>query len=447
MLIRFVVSNFLSFKEETEFNMLTGSVRQKKEHIYQADGVELLKTAAIYGPNGAGKSNLIKAITLVKNLVTKGEISGFEIEPFRMYNKLDKPSQFEVEFTYQEQTYAYGLSLLDDAIVEEWFYKIRNEKDIIIFERTEQDDQTRIKLNDKFLQNEEDRIRIKLYEDELLTKSKLLITMLASAKKRFADIELAFQWIVEHLIIIDTHSKAVGLAVSYHFQKPFKNFVDNLLNEISTGIAKLKLETISLKSYLGEDDKELANRVKRELKNDKIHCFILPEDHSNHVAFAVYENRKIVVKRLITLHRNMNNEYIEFDINEESDGTQRLLDYIAMFFDIINHNKVLLIDEIDQSIHTALLKKLVAKFVNDPNTKGQLIFTTHDSNLLDQNIFRRDEIWFAEKQADGSTAMYPLSDFKIRYDLDIEKGYLNGRFGAIPFLGNLDDLNWTEYAA
>ena len=86
-------------------------------------------------------------------------------------------------------------------------------------------------------------------------------------------------------------------------------------------------------------------------------------------------------------------------------------------------------------------------FINDNNTKGQLIFTTHDSNLLDQNIFRQDEIWFTEKKKTGETTMYPLSDFKIRHDLDIEKGYLKGRFGAIPFLGNLDNLNWHEYAS
>ena len=134
-----------------------------------------------------------------------------------------------------------------------------------------------------------------------------------------------------------------------------------------------------------------------------------------------------------------------FDLDEESDGTVRLLDFVPAFRSVISKQKVFVIDEIERSIHPLLIKELVQKFSLDPNSKGQLIFSTHESNLLDQKIFRQDEIWFAEKNKDGSTDLYSLNDFKEHKTIDIQKGYLNGRYGSIPFLGNLQDLNWHDY--
>jgi AAA15 family ATPase/GTPase len=120
----------------------------------------------------------------------------------------------------------------------------------------------------------------------------------------------------------------------------------------------------------------------------------------------------------------------------------RLLDFIPAFKDLINTDKVFIIDEIERSVHPLLIKELVRKYSEDANTRGKLIFTTHESNLLDQDIFRQVEIWFAEKTPSGSTELYSLSDFKEHNTIDILKGYLNGRYGSIPFLGKLIDLNW-----
>ena len=120
----------------------------------------------------------------------------------------------------------------------------------------------------------------------------------------------------------------------------------------------------------------------------------------------------------------------------------RLLDFIPAFKDLINTDKVFIIDEIERSVHPLLIKELVRKYSEDANTRGKLIFTTHESNLLDQDIFRQVEIWFAEKTPSGSTELYSLSDFKEHNTIDIRKGYLNGRHGSIPFLGKLIDLNW-----
>lgn len=449
MLVRFVVSNYLSFGEETEFNMLTGSVRRKKEHIYQYGDLELLKTAAIYGPNGAGKSNLIKAISLLKNCVQKMyTISGLQSDTFRLNSKYEKKStKLEVEFVIKGNVYAYGLNMYKNEIIEEWLYKIKNQKEELVFERQLIKGKIKIKFNENLLKTEEDKFRLKLYEEEFLSNSRTLLGMMSKAKRKFEDIQNAFQWFEEHLLIIFPDSEAAGLAYRYFSNTNYKKFVDELFGLLSTGVKHLEFQNIELEQYFGLDDKEKADAIRHNFNTQNIKHLPLDEKDKKQIAVAIEEKGEIIVKKLITNHSNDNNEIFKFEISEESDGTKRILDFSAPLEYIIRTQTTVLIDEIDQSIHPHLLKKLVAKFVNDNNTKGQLIFTTHDSNLLDQNIFRQDEIWFTEKKKTGETTMYPLSDFKIRHDLDIEKGYLKGRFGAIPFLGNLDDLNWHQYAS
>lgn len=449
MLIRFIISNYLSFGEETEFNMLTGSVRRKKEHVYKNGDIELLKAAAIYGANGAGKSNLIKAILLLREtLKNENGIEGLKFEAFRLNpNMQKKPTQLEIEFISENQTYDYGVAVFEGKIIEEWLYKTKKKEDELIFERILNDKNIQIKVGDTLLKSEEDRIRFKLYEEELLSDKQTLLNMLSKAKKINPDIKNVFNWFDDKLTIIEPTSIPAALPIHYFYLDHFSNFANDLLNTLNTGIQGLELKTVDLHSYFGVDDIERAEEIKNNLKNNKESFEIIHEPNSNHFAFALIENKKIVVKRLITTHTDENNNKFDFEIEEESDGTQRLLDFIPAFFGIILRDNIIVIDEIDQSIHTHLLKELIAKFVNDNESKGQLIFTTHDSNLLDQNIFRQDEIWFTEKKKSGETKFYPLSDFNIRYDLDIEKGYLNGRFGAIPFLGNLEDLNWRQYAS
>ena len=160
------------------------------------------------------------------------------------------------------------------------------------------------------------------------------------------------------------------------------------------------------------------------------------------------ENGNLFVKKIIANHFDNAGNNVSFDLDEESDGTQRLLDFIPALDGILTDEVTFIIDEIDQSIHPALLKALIQKIMSNKLTEGQLIFTTHESNLLDLDIFRQDEVWFAEKdKTSNSTQLYSLSDFKPRYDLDIRKGYLKGRFGAIPFLASLKDLKWEDYHA
>jgi AAA15 family ATPase/GTPase len=153
-----------------------------------------------------------------------------------------------------------------------------------------------------------------------------------------------------------------------------------------------------------------------------------------------------LIKSLITYHLNNKGQIVTFSSNEESDGTLRLLELLPILYYILSEQTIIIIDEIEHSIHPNLLKQLITKFSENKETKGQLIFTTHETHLLDQEIFRQDEIWMAEKNSNGATELYPMSDFNVRYDLDIRKGYLNGRFGGIPFLHNFKDLTVKPHA-
>jgi AAA15 family ATPase/GTPase len=168
--------------------------------------------------------------------------------------------------------------------------------------------------------------------------------------------------------------------------------------------------------------------------------FVGAQNHE--VSNVVVEDGKVYKKTLVTIHTAKNGDDVEMNMNLESDGTRRLIEYMPLLYSILRQEKVLVIDEIERSIHPIMIKTIMSKISEDPHAKGQLIFTTHESCLLDLSIFRPDEIWFTQKDVDQSTRMYPLSDFNIHKTANVENGYLNGRYGGIPFLSNLTDLKW-----
>ncbi len=446
MLIRLVVSNFLSFKEETEFNMLTGSFKIHKDHIIENGNVEVLKGAAIYGSNGAGKSNLVKAFAYLKNMVLDGKPSSLPVKHKASSDYLSKPTSFEIEFFTSGSNYSYGLVIDNNMILEEWLVRVRQGKDDeTIFKRVINKGQQSLEFNERYLATEQDRLRIDLFERELVDINKLFLTFAANLREnKIVEITEVYRWIEDKLIIIFPESKPASLVPKFLFKKKFHAFSNNVICGFETGITRIDTETIPLDQFFGEDDKAKAKEISERLRNGEkmVTLHYLPVEEM----VAILENDKPVVKKLYTIHAGDKGQEVKFELYEESEGTQRLLDFIPALYAVLFENSVVIIDEIDKSIHPHLSKSLVAKVMGDRRTNGQLIFTTHESNLLDLDIFRQDEIWFAEKDKTGETHLYSMSEFKPRYDLDVRKGYLNGRFGAIAFLGNLVDLKWEEYA-
>lgn len=448
MLIRFIVSNFLSFKEETEFNMLTGSFKIHSEHVFSHNDVEILKGAAIYGANGAGKSNLIKAIAFLKDNVRSEKMDLRPIKHKASTEWLSKPTSFEIEFITEGVVYSYGIVFDHTKIQEEWLIKILSSKrDELIFERKVTDGVQTLDLNEKYLASDEDRYRRNMFANELLKDNTLFLNFAANLKEnKILEITDAYRWINEKLILVFPKYKPTHMVPNFVLGKKFHAFSNNVICGAATGISKIDVKTIPVEEYFGKDDVSSANEVIKRLDSGE-RMVIVGDNPFIDNAIAMIENDKHVIKKLFTWHTGSDGKQVEFDLLEESDGTQRLMDFIPALYSILNSNNVVVfIDEIDQSIHPSLLKSLMKKVMNENKTNSQLIFTTHESNLLDLEIFRQDEIWFAEKDGSGATHLYSLSEFKPRFDLDVRKGYLNGRFGAIPFLGNLIDLKWGQYA-
>lgn len=424
--------------------MLTGNFKIHGEHVYENKHVEVLKAASIYGANGAGKSNLIKAIYFLRNSISKGKVSTSGLKHKTSENNLSKPTDFEIEFISNGAIYNYGLSIDETKVINEWLVKIEKPgKEETIFDREVVDGTQTLKLHKRYLEKTEDQIRKDLYEKEFLVTDELFISIdLKLKENKIKEITEVYNWINSNLVIVFPHSKPAYLVAKFLMQKEFKDFSNHLLCGFDTGINELRTDTLSLEQYFGEDDKAKAKSIADRLNAGEQ---LIPIPSATDVVAMLDDNKKPVIKKLCTIHTGDKGQEVKFDLSEESDGTKRLIDFIPALYTILFKEAVVIIDEIDRSIHPYLLKSLIRKIMGEKKTNGQLIFTTHESNLLDLEIFRQDEIWFAEKDHSGSTKLYSMSEYKPRYDSDIRKGYLNGRFGAIPFLGNLADLKWEQY--
>jgi len=443
MLIRFIAKNFLSFKDETEFNMLTGDVRRHPSHVYSFPKIDILKSAVIYGANGAGKSNLILAINFLSIILTEGSIDIFDDDvSFRLSDSDPQPSTLEAEFIIDGVGYAYGISFIKNKIQEEWLYRLNYGKkgDDLIFERkVDKEGIVKINLASKYLKTQKDRILIQVYEEDLLEPNVPFMSLVKD--KKFKEINQAYKWIEKGLMVILPGMQYAGLTYSFIDDEDFKSFTNKMISRFDTGIKELDIQTLDFDQYFGEDNKNERERILKLIKSGEMERV---GDNKN--AVAMMEDGKPVIKKVVSYHSTPSGKKVKFELFDESDGTLRLIDFVPVLYILERYPVTIIIDEIDQSIHPTLLKEFVAHIQDNPDKVGQLIFTTHESNLLDLDLFRQDEIWFAEKNKEGATHLYPLSEYNVRPDLDIRKGYLSGRFGAIPFLGDLKKLRLEEYA-
>lgn len=443
MLIRFTVSNFLSFDEEVEFNMIAGSFKTHKHHVHDIGKIKVLKSAAIYGANGAGKSNLIKAIEFLQELVVEGQIdrsiddSKFKLKP----KNSEKPSTLEIEFIIKKKSYLYGFAIDGRTVVEEWLYEtVPNSTDKMIFERKFVKKKQRISFASKYKKSKKEKLLIELMEENLLLENELLIGKTDTLK--IVEISNAREKLEKGLVIISPKSKAADFLFNFVTQKDFKNFSNQTISSFDTGIVELASDHQNFDSFFPNVDEETRSQLVSQLEEPDGISFLVDPDKATIITL---KNGEPLVHSLNALHMDTEGNLISFPHNILSDGTQRLIDFIPLCHGLQSADTTFVIDEIDQSLHPTLLQSLVKKIMLNENLKGQFIFTTHESILLDMKVFRPDEIWFVEKdKSKGATQLYSLSEFKPRYDLDIRKGYLQGRFGAIPFMADLQELNWDQ---
>ena len=450
MLIRLVINNFLSFGEEREFNMLPNE-RYKKlpHHTYSVGSKSVLKLAAVYGANAAGKSNLVKAISFISYLVHNESLpqrlGGWH---FRLNNEAHhNPITLAIEFQAKTTAFVYALQLVGSTLTAEELYEsgLGESEDRLIFERTVRDNQVRVRFEDSFYKEEKNKVLQQLLENNLLVREKPAIKYLTTLKiPHLSIIQEAVDWLQQSLKVVGPDDPARALAYFMSKDRTMLNYTNNMIQAYNLGIDGIQIAKSSLHDFFGRDSVQQINEIKEHLAKAGTGIITMTNDGGNEYTI-VQEGDDIWVQQLQTIHAGASGKERVFSLDHESDGSRRLLHFIPVFQEVVLQPVVYVIDEIERSLHPTIIKELIAKFSEDPKTEGQLIFTTHESNLLDQDILRRDEIWFAEKDSFGSTDLYSLSKFREHHTMDIRKGYLTGRYGGIPFTGNLEELNWHDY--
>jgi len=458
MLLNFSVSNFRSFKEEQTFSMVaSGRHQDHPEHTIAIPGNEhrLLPVAALYGANGAGKSNLVKALEFLKELVLTGRKQDEAMH--RQHFLLDRassrnPTEFSIQFIEGQKVYSFGCSLNTQHVEKEWLNILEEGKEHTIYQRTTSAKEVKVETGDtlsmvspddrkgKVLTEEETKHFAASNKLESLAKvgalpNQLFLNTVAvslSEQDRGEILAGAIKWFQERLAIIKPNQHWRHLAKSILIDKSFAEFANEILSNVGTGVEKLILQS----KYLS-DGGPSRDELKRALFADSSEgssTTTIKELPDGLTILELTLKNEVIFHNLRAEHRAPDGEGISFMFPEESEGTQRLAHLLTALYDICFNGSVIVLDEIDRSLHPLLAKNFVREFLNKrKTTEGQLVFTTHETAFLDLGLLRRDEIWFANKPMPaGATELYSLSDYKVRTDLKVDKAYLEGRFDAVP---------------
>nr|WP_319510535.1 ATP-binding protein [uncultured Draconibacterium sp.] len=444
MLIRFNVENFLSFNEKTEFSLIANKERRLPSHIVKGDGINILKSSVIYGANASGKSNLVKAIDFSRKVITKGieKLNPVNCHFRLKKDNLNKPSIFNYEIKSGDKYYSYGFAaqLNELKIIEEWLYEIGNNKEKKIFERVLNDlgkheIEIGIQLSPKA------KKRFDVYKEDFQNSDSLLFLSEMNRKSiddfpevvGFIDV---YNWFDKKLTVLKPDSKFAGLNFIGDDNEMSKTF-NSFLNVFQTGINNVTSEEIDLDSF------DIPKKIKEDLtKNIEKAKAIIFEINGITYSLKKNESNEYKIKKIGLEHLTDEGNSIVFDIEDESDGTQRLFDFIPAIHELSKTDSIFIIDELDRSLHSKLTFGIFELFLKlTENNESQLIATSHESLLLDLELLRRDEIWFVEKEKNQSR-LYSLDEFKVRNDKIVSKDYLLGRYGAIPIFKSFKNLQF-----
>lgn len=423
------------------------NVRRNDWHVHSyAPGVSVLRTAVIYGANGAGKSCLVRAIGRLQAMVVHGSLPPNPSRDANKYTGAKEPVTLEIEFKTAEGQYSYGVSYRGSTCVEEWLYSTkRTPKCIFERKRDAATGKTKITLLPNNKENAKNKMLVSLLEENILKSNELLLSKYDVVKD--AQMKEAYLWIVSQLHVIYPETHSTSIFDNRYTNPTFKQQSEKLIAALDLGIDELMLKDEDMESFklsisewpeLVQGVEKIVSKLSKA-SDEGIEAMV---EASAFTISIRREGDKYFVRRVKSVHKVSDRNY-DFELKEESDGTQRIFDFLPVAQEVNGMASTYVIDEMDRSLHPSLVRALVKHIVTDKNMKGQLIFTTHDAGLLNGEIFRNDEIWFAEKDRETqSTHLYTLDEFKPRTDLNLEKGYLNGRFGAIPFLAKLNELDW-----
>ena len=416
MLIEFTVGNFKSFRDKTTFSMIAANLTSDAPALDQDNVIpvkkdlRLLKSAAVYGANASGKSNLGLALKFMRQFVLDSAREASTpamagMEPFLLDREIRKQSSFfEVVFLLDEVQYRYGFEVDRSHVVSEWLFYVPKTKEVALFVRDGQE----IGVKTNFKEGKGLEVR--------------------------------------------TRREALFLSVTAHFNGPmaqkvqgwFRNFT--VTTELEEDYQDYTRECLRQPQ---QRDEIIALLKGLDLGLEKV---LLLEPPSPPIPFGWHSDKSELSSGLppgiYALHSVGEPENVVsfFLDTHESQGTRKLVMMAGPLLSILFHGEVLFVDELDARLHPLMTRRIIELFHSPlTNPKGaQLIFATHDTNLLDKSLFRRDQIWFAEKDQQGATHLASLAEYRVRNDAAFEKNYLEGRYGAIPFLGDLTRLPWAQ---
>ncbi len=424
MIIEFTIGNFMSFRENKTLSLEATNITEYKNSTFQVDNYKLLKSIVLYGANSSGKSNLIKAMSIMKLIVLtsveKSSVSKNEVIPFLLNAETENsPSFFEVIFLIGKTRYRYGFELDPKTIHGEWLFRLNNQK--------EKETPLFIRENDGIGITED-------FEEgkglESKTRDNALFLSVTDRFNGSISGEI-IKWFNNWVTISGlSHDNYREITFSLLEQKYSKERLLDFFKDLDLGFDELKI------------------------KKEKNQNGLLPRETPMGIfePISSYLDGETIA-RINTVHKKLDQEgkqigYIDFDLREqESSGTNKIIDISGPIFDILINGGVLVIDELDAKLHP-LMTAAITNLFNSPQynlNNAQLIFATHDTNLLSYGKFRRDQIYFLEKDKYESSDLYSLIEYredgtKIRKDRSFEKDYIMGKYGAIPFIGNFNEL-------
>lgn len=421
MIIRFSVENWMSFRDQAAFSMIASRERQHGARVPKLGKYQtrVLPIAAIYGGNASGKTNLFKALHFAKTLVVRGTRpdSLIPVETFLLDDKgANHPSRFAFELLIDETLYDFSFAVTRKAVLGERLMVIASTSEKVLYERRDGEINFDASLaKDSFLQ----------FAFRGTRDNQLFLTN--SVSQKVDHFRPVYDWFEDTLELVAPDSRF----------EPFDQFLDEkgllysamneMLQQLDTGIAHLGSEEIPVENIPFSDS--LKIKLQEEVKEGMtIRAFPF---------LVTRKNGELITKKMVSFHPKLDGTEAKFEIFQESDGSQRVINLLPAFLKLSAQTspKVYVIDEIDRSLHPLLIRQLLEAYLASCSTKTrtQLLLTTHDVMLMNQQLLRRDEMWVAERDNSGASSLFSFSEYKeVRYDKDLRKSYLQGRLGGIP---------------
>lgn len=434
MLIEFTVGNFRSFRDSQTLSLVAAPIKSKDPTldentiIQRAGHPNLLTSAVIYGANASGKSNLVQALAFMRHFVMHSPketqaTGGIHVEPFRLHAATaGQPSHFEAVFVEDDKRYRYGFEVTKERVTAEWLFFVPSTREARLFER------------------EGDNITVGSYFKEgrdlkqHTRPNALFLSVVAQFNGKQAQKLVA--WFRRLGIISGVDDMGMmPFTLMQLMEGEYSQAIRDLICRLDLGISDLQVEEKSISSK-----PDLPDEIPEEIRQAILTIMNASdgEGFSIHTVHTQYDKDGNPVGKEL------------FGLNEhESEGTQKLFAMSAPLLDTLQKGNVLVIDELDARLHPLMTREIVSLFNHKAtNPHGaQLIFNTQDTNLLDNRLFRRDQIWFVEKDQQGASHLYSLAEFKVRNDKDYERGYIQGRYGAVPYLSHIQTIVSGGHAA